>query len=48
MDFEKINEYMDSPEGQKSLEDWSNKLVAEGERTDGYVDVIIERLHIQR
>jgi hypothetical protein len=44
MDIEKINAFFDSPEGQKSLEKFADKLKREQEHKDRWVDRMWERI----
>ena len=44
IDFDKFKEFLDSPEGQKSLEDFANKLNREAEHRDAWTDRIWNRI----
>jgi hypothetical protein len=44
MDIEKINEFFDSPEGQKSFEKFAEKLKREREHKDRWIDRMWERI----
>ena len=44
MDIEKINEFFDSPEGQKSFEKFAEKLKREQEHKDRWIDRMWERI----
>jgi hypothetical protein len=44
MDIEKINAFFDSPEGQKSLEKFADKLKREQEHKDRWTDRMWERI----
>jgi len=44
MDFNKFKEFLDSPEGQKSLEDFANKINREAEHRDVWTDRMWNRI----
>jgi len=46
MDIEKINAFFDSPEGQKSLEKFAEKLKREQEHKDRWTDRMWERIQL--